>query len=203
MFFLCLNPLVGSCRLWSELRASWPGFSLSLCLLSSHCCSHGSFCPQSSRLVPPEVIPACPPRGHPGLSPSEVIPACPPRGHLLSAPTLAHTGLSVLGHPGLSPPRSSQLVLRALALLFPPPAVLFSRTGCCSLPLQCSFPGRGGVSAPQRGLSRPLLTRIPASHSIWGLVPSAPLTGPSSWYFSLLCVVLFRHQCLYDCLSLW
>ena len=60
MFFLCLNPLVGSCRLWSELRASWPGFSLSLCLLSAHCCSHGSFCPRSSRLVPPEVIPACP-----------------------------------------------------------------------------------------------------------------------------------------------
>ena len=60
MFFLCLNPLVGSCRLWSELRASWPGFSLSLCLLSAHCCSHGSFCPRSSRLVPPKVIPACP-----------------------------------------------------------------------------------------------------------------------------------------------
>ena len=126
MFFLCLNPLVGSCRLWSELRASWPGFSLSLCLLSSHCCSHGSFCPQSSRLVPPEVIPACPPLRSSRLVPPEVIscqrpllltrvflssviPACPPRGH---------------------------------------PSLSSGPWHCCSLLLQCSFPGRGAVPSP-------------------------------------------------------
>ena len=111
MFFLCLNPLVGSCRLWSELRASWPGFSLSLCLLSAHCCSHGSFCPQSSRLVPPEVIPACPPPRSSRLVPPKVIPACPQGlGTAVPAPC------SALFQDGV---------------LFPPPAALFSRTRWC------------------------------------------------------------------------
>lgn len=96
------------------------------------------------------------------------------------------SGVSVAPRPGLLRARSCSHGSLCPRSSRPVPPGPLRR---CALLLQCSFPGRGGVLAPQRGLSRPLcVTRIPASRSVWGWCPPPPLTGPPSVCFSLLCL---------------